>query len=69
MPEILIGLLWLLVYLAIIALVSGVAIWALQQLWPSAPAIVPQALKVIAVLLAVIIIVSWLFGVLPRMPR
>ena len=65
MEALLIGLLWVVVWCAVIILVFEIVIWALGTMWPGSPAIVLQVLRVIEVILCVIVVLSWLLGTVP----
>lgn len=59
----LIGLIWLLIYIAVIAAVVYLLEWGLGQLFPNYPRKVMQVIWVIAVLIALAMVIQFLAGV------
>ena len=62
MPGFLLDLISLVIALVVVAVVIGVLVWALATLFPQAPAILTQALYVLGVLVALYLIVAWIYG-------
>jgi len=60
--SVLASLVLLAAYLVGLAIVFGVLIWAVQTMWPQAPAVVQRGLMVLGVLLALYLILAWFAG-------
>jgi hypothetical protein len=71
----LIGLVWLLVWILVVAAVVYLLIWlidvvfaALTPAGQQPPAKLIQVLKIIVIVVAVLIVITWLIGALPPPP-
>lgn len=68
--DLLIGVLWLLLYIVVIGLVFFLITWALKLAFPAIPERAIQLIWLIGAILALIYVVSWLAnGAPPNLPR
>lgn len=66
--DLLASLVLLAIWLAVVAIVIGVLVWAVQNMWPQAPPIVGRGLMVLGVLIALYLVLVYLVGGLPKLP-